>query len=61
MSDGCMDCRRGIEGLNDELLTRGFAMNEEGGILKASCLHHLQQAVSEEIEQRVGIWLDSCS
>lgn len=35
------DCRRGIEGLNDELLTRGFAMNEEGGILKASHPHHL--------------------
>ncbi|DBB01619.1 TPA: hypothetical protein ACH3X1_000259 [Trebouxia sp. C0004] len=26
----------GIEGLNDDLLTRGFAMNEEGGILKVS-------------------------
>ena len=34
------DCRKGIEGLNDELLTRGFAMNEEGGILKASHHHH---------------------
>ena len=27
-------CRNGIEGLNDDLLTRGFAMNEAGGILK---------------------------
>ena len=27
-------CRNGIEGLNDDLLERGFAMNEEGGILK---------------------------
>ena len=26
--------RNGIEGLNDDLLARGFAMNEEGGILK---------------------------
>lgn len=34
-------CRNGIEGLNDDLLTRGFAMNEEGGILKVpGCTQH---------------------
>ena len=43
-SDGWNLCRRGIEELNDELLTRGFAMNEEGGILKASDRHHLLQS-----------------
>ena len=30
-------CRNGIEGLNDDLLSRGFAMNEAGGILKVPC------------------------
>ena len=29
-----LPCRNGIEELNDALLTRGFAMNEEGGVLK---------------------------
>lgn len=33
-----MKCRNGIEGLNEQLLTRGFAMNEEGGILKVPSL-----------------------
>ncbi|KAK9807821.1 hypothetical protein WJX72_010228 [[Myrmecia] bisecta] len=28
--------RGGIEGLNDELLKRGFAMNDDGGLLKVS-------------------------
>lgn len=28
--------KNGIEGLNDDLVSRGFAMNEEGGILKVS-------------------------
>ena len=30
-------CRNGIEGLNDTLVARGFAMNEDGGILKVTC------------------------
>ena len=34
----CLLCRNGIEGLNDELLTRGFAVNEEGGIPKVTAL-----------------------
>ena len=34
----CLLYRNGIEELNDALLTRGFAMNEEGGILKVSAL-----------------------
>ena len=31
---GALSCRGGIEQLNNELTARGFAMNEEGGILK---------------------------
>ena len=54
------NCRRGIEGVNDALLTRGFAMNEEGGILKASHHYHLLQSCIRRNQQRVRFWLDSC-
>lgn len=50
-------CRNGIEGLNDDLVSRGFAMNEEGGILKvchANCL--CKQIVSITCSERLG-WL----
>lgn len=33
-----VDRRNGIEQLNDELIARGFAMNEEGGILKVAIM-----------------------
>ena len=47
-------CRRGIEGLNDELLTRGFAMNEEGGIVKASC-HSLLQSYNRTKQAKTAV------